>query len=127
MMFICQFKGVESATTASKKHQDRRKNARLKLLMNILSCDVHSSLVDGFYCIIAQQTFLHNHTTRLAFLSAPVAISAKSSFYHFSFLPRTLRGLKSYFKQLPFLAGKVFRLIFRLDLDLAHWIAKVYG
>lgn len=107
---ICCLRGVESVIRVREKLeldllQDHCKNnARLKLPTNILSCDVHSSLADNFACKTVKQISLHNRVTRLASLSARLAILANNSFYQFSFLPRTsayLGGSTSYSKWLP--------------------------
>lgn len=71
--------------------QGRRQNAWLKLPVNNLSCNVHSSLVDSFDCVTAQQTFLHKqHATRLAFSSVSLAISANNSFHYFQFFTQNI-------------------------------------
>ena len=55
--------------------QDRRKDARVKLLLKILS-SVTNSFANNFNYITAQQTSLHYYVTRSLTSSKPLAITA---------------------------------------------------
>ena len=74
--------------------QDRRKDARVKLLLKTLSSDTNSPLADNFNNIIAQQTPLHSHVTRSVTSSKPLEITATKQVHFNSFLPKTSRGLR---------------------------------
>ena len=87
--FICDLRGVVSVTEARERIGletlgDRRKNARVKLLMKILTNDAHDSLIQDFNNITARQTDLHQYDTRSARCSAPLAFySNTNTFYKF--------------------------------------------
>ena len=74
--------------------QDRRKDAKVKLLLKMLSSDTHFPLADNFNNITAQQTALHSHVTRFVTSSKPLAISATKQVYFNSFLLKTSRDLR---------------------------------
>ena len=62
--FISNLRGREVVTSEREELglellQDRRKDARVKLLLKILSSDTHSPLADNFNNITAPQTALH--------------------------------------------------------------------
>ena len=66
--------------------QNRRKDARVKLLLKTLSSDTHyTPLADNFNNITAQQTALHTHVTRSVTPSKPLAITATKQVYFNSF------------------------------------------
>ena len=56
--------------------ENRRKDARVKLLLKILSSDTHFPLADNFNNITAQQTALHSHVTTAVTSSKPLAVTA---------------------------------------------------
>ena len=74
--------------------KDRRKDARVKLLLKILSSDTHSPLADNFNNITAEKTALHSHVTRSVTSSRPLAITATKQVYFNNFLPKTSKDLR---------------------------------
>jgi hypothetical protein len=97
--FICKIKGRESITTARDKLHiqtlsDRRKNSRQTLLLRLLSSDNnHGPLIDTYDELMSER--LSTTITRAAGRGDPPTIYAKTSIYHNSFLPKTVRELKS--------------------------------
>ena len=73
---------------------DRRKSARIALLLKILSSNTHQFLIDQFEAVVSN-TYSHNTTS--AAHNDPRAIAANNTFYHNSFLPRTSRELRGDF------------------------------
>ena len=75
--FISNLRSREGVTSERealglKLLQDRRKDASVKLLLEILSCDTtHSPLANNFNNITARQTALHSHVTRSVTSSKP--------------------------------------------------------
>ena len=74
-------RGREWVTSEREAHglellQDRRKDARVKLLLKTLSSDTHyAPLADNFNNITAQQAALHSHVTRSVTSSRPLAVT----------------------------------------------------
>ena len=97
--FISNLKGRESVTKASRELNletlsDRRMSARHNLLMKILSKDDnHPALIDSYDEIMNTRT-VGQATTRATTRGEPTTIYARSSAFHSSFLPRTVRELK---------------------------------
>ena len=92
MRFIANLRGVESVTVARKKLglallSDRRKSARIVLLIKALSNDIHQSLISN----------THSHNTRSVAHNDSHSLAASNTFYHNSFLPRTFRELRGDF------------------------------
>jgi len=97
--FIGGIRGVCSVTKALDELEIdalsiRRKSARIRLLHNILSNDVHSSLSQSFDQLTAQQSSLHDHNTRSTTNSAPLAFSCNTTQFYNSFIPRTSRDMR---------------------------------
>ena len=97
--FISNLRGREGVTSEREAlglelWQNRRKDARVKLLLKILSGNTNSHLVDNFNNITSQQTALHSHVTRSVTSTKPLAIKATKQVYFNSFLPKTLRDLR---------------------------------
>ena len=98
--FISSLKGRESVTEALKKLSletlcDSRKTNRRNLLMRLLSSEEnHSSLISSYDELMEQRPG-NVAITRAAARGDPPTIYAKTSVYHNSFLPRTVRELKS--------------------------------
>ena len=97
--FIANLRGVESVTVAREKFglallSDRRKSARIALLLKILSSNIHQSLMDQFDAVVSNT---HSHNTRSVAHNDPRALAASNTFYHNSFLPRTSRELRGDF------------------------------
>ena len=94
--FISNLRGREGVTSEREALglellQDRRKDARVKLLLKILSSDTHSPLADNFNNIAAHQTALHSNVAR----------SVTSKQVYFNSLPKTSRDLRSSDSCLP--------------------------
>ena len=99
MRFIANLRGVESVTVAREKLgiallSDRRKSARIALLLKILSSNIHQSLMDQFYAVFSNT---HSHNTRFATHNDSRAFAECNIFYRNSFLPRTSRELRGDF------------------------------
>ena len=98
--FICNLRGRQSITEALKKLElstlyDRRKASRHNLLMRLLSKEeIHSSLIDTYEELMSEQS-KDIPITRAATRGDPPTIYAKSKTYYNSFLPKTVRELKS--------------------------------
>ena len=97
--FIANLRGVESVTVAREKLglallSDRRKSARIALLLKILSSNRHQSLMDQFEAVVSNT---HSHNTRSVAHNAPGALAASNTFYAYYFLPRTSRELRGDF------------------------------
>ena len=89
VQFIANLKGVENVTVAREKLglallSDRRKSARIALLLKILSSNNHESLMDQFDVVVSNT---HFHNTRSVAHNDPQAFAASNTFYHNSFLP----------------------------------------
>ena len=97
--FISKLKGRDSITEARGKLNlqtlcERRQNSRRSLLMRLLSSEEnHSSLISS-YDELTQVRLPNQPTTRAATRGDPPTIYAKTSVYHNSFLPRTVREMK---------------------------------
>ena len=107
--FRANLRGVESVTVARKKLRlallsDRRKSARIVLLIKILSNDIHQSLISN----------THSPNTRSVAHNNPQAFAASNTLYHNSFLPRTFRELRGDFK--PFYSRSFFRSLYPFSL-----------
>ena len=95
--FICNLKGVASVTEARENMQlealdIRRKRARFNLLMNILSNNTHSALIESFDFLMSQP---HQHDTRMSRSCTPQAITCNTNTYFNSFIPRTSRDIRA--------------------------------
>lgn len=94
--FIAGLRGVESVTEAREKLGlellgERRKSARMVLLIKIIANNGHQSLVAAFDDIISSS---HSHDTSSATINNPRALTTNNAFYHNSFLPRTYRNIR---------------------------------
>ena len=97
--FICGLKGIVSVTEAQEKIEletlsDRRRRARIKLLVNILSNNTHSSLIQDFNGLTVQQTASHQHDTRSVRCSAPLAFYSNTNTFYYGFIQRTSRDIR---------------------------------
>ena len=95
MRFIANLRDVESVTMSREKLglallSDRRKSARIALLLKILSSNVHQSLMNQFDAVVSNT---HSNTMSVAH-NDPRALTACNTFYHNSFVPRTSRELR---------------------------------
>ena len=98
--FICQLKGRESITEARNNLQldtlaDRRTKIRHALLMRILSKEENHESLSSSYDELMSVKPDNIPNTRAATRGDPPTIYAKTSAYHNSFLPKTVRELKS--------------------------------
>lgn len=99
--FILNLKGICGITESKEKVsllplEQRRKNARIKLLHMILSNDdKFRDLIDSFDQLMACSQSSHGHSTRSVTLSTPYVFPTNSSYFHHSFLPKTSRDLRS--------------------------------
>ena len=94
--FISDLRGKRSVTEARQfldleLLEARRKSARMTLMLEILADSRHSSFVDSFKHL---QDTTHDHNTRSTTNGEPPAIESNSSFYQYSFMPRTSRNLR---------------------------------
>ena len=97
--FIANLRGDESVTVAREKLglallSDKRKSARIVLLLKILSSNIHQSLMDQFDAVVSNT---HFHNTRPVAHNDPRAFAESNAIYHNSFLPRTSRELRGDF------------------------------
>ena len=72
---------------------DRRKSARVSLLMKIIADDSDSSAVirDSFSEIVAN---MHDYNTRMSQTAVPFTLQSHTVIFHHSFVPRTTRDLR---------------------------------
>ena len=99
MRFIANLRGVENVTLAREKLGlallgDRRKSARIALLLKILYSNIHQSLMEQFDAVVSNT---YSHNTRSLTHNDPRSFAASNTFYHNSFLPRTSRELRGDF------------------------------
>ena len=66
----------------------------MKLLVNILSNNVHSSLTQDFNGLTVQQTASHQHDTRSVRCSAPLVFYSNTNTFYHSFIQRTSRDIR---------------------------------
>lgn len=98
--FICNLKGRESISAAADKLEintlkERRKGNRHSLLLRILSKENNHQALTNSYDKLINDRPDDIAITRAASKQHPATIYAKSSTYHGSFLPKTIRELKS--------------------------------
>ena len=98
MHFILDLKGICSISDAQKLLEmetlsERRKAARLSLLMKIISGDSESSAIirECFTDLVTNQ---HDHFTRLSQSSVPFTLKSNLLPFHNSYVPRTTRDLR---------------------------------
>ena len=96
---LSKLRGREGVTSEKESFgwellQDRREDARVKLLLKILSSDTHAPLADNFINMAAQQTAHHSHVIRSVTSSRPLAITATKQVYFNNFLPKTSKDLR---------------------------------
>lgn len=99
--FICDIKGVDSVTEGREvlgllPLEERRKQARLKLLGQILDNSRHSFLKDSFNQIVPISSESISHNTRSVLKNQPKAMSANHNFLHNSFIHRTSRDIRGF-------------------------------
>lgn len=99
--FISGLKGRESVSDARCELgllplQARRKNHRLTLLTRILQSEATHSTLSSDYDEVVENRSLMSVTTRSATQGLPNSISSRSSCYHQSFLPRTIRDMRGF-------------------------------
>lgn len=99
LRFICKLKGRDSITKALDTLNmqtlcERRKVSRQNLLMRLLSSDQnHNSLITTYDELM--QDRVSTTVTRAAGRGDPPTIYARTSVYHNSFLPKTVREFKN--------------------------------
>ena len=98
MRFILNLKGICSMTDARENLgletlSDRRKTARISLLMKIIADDTESSAVirDSLSEFLTNP---HDHYTRMSQSSVPFTLQTNLQLFHYSFVPRTTRDLR---------------------------------
>ena len=97
--FISTVKGRESVTEARNllelvPLESRRRNHRMTLLHKILENETSNNTLSSNYDEIVNNRLNTTMTTRAASRGQLTSISAKTSVYHNSFLPRTIRDLR---------------------------------
>ena len=70
---------------------DRRKSARIVLLLKILSSNISQFLMDQFDAVVSN---IRSHITRSVAHNDPRAFAVSNALYPNSFLPRTSRELR---------------------------------
>ena len=72
---------------------DRRKSARMSLLMKVIADDTESSAVirDGFSELV---TNMHDYNTRMSQSNVPFTLQSNTDLFLYSFVPRTTRDLR---------------------------------
>ena len=101
MTFICDINGRDASVSEAREElglqtlEDRRKRLRMSLLMRILSNEESHSVLSSTYDELMNDRANVTMTTRAAARGEPTAISALSTVYHTSFLPRTVRDVRN--------------------------------
>ena len=98
--FISKFKGRESITSALKGLNletlaARRGKTRHSLLLKLLANEKNHNSLNNAYGDLMDTRPTNVPTTRAAARGDPRTIYAKTSAYHNSFLPRTVRGINA--------------------------------